>query len=340
MSNTGYLKAIEYYLPEITLSNEQINIEHPEWTADKISSKTGIFNRHLSNENEFSSDLGLKATKRLFDAHPTIKNKIDYLIFCTQSPDYLIPTTACILQDKLGLNKNIGAIDINMGCSGFIYGLSYANGLISSGQAENVLLITAETYSKYIHKLDKNNKTIFGDGASASLVSKHLDEQLSGAIGKFSFYTDGSGFVKLIVKNSGIRYRNIEANEELNADGTLIKSDKNLFMDGRAVFEFTSFEVPPMVESVLEKNKLQLEDIDLFIFHQANAFMMQYMRKRCKIPEEKFFIFLEDCANTVSSTIPIALLEAQKQNKISKNKKVLLAGFGVGLSIAGTIIDY
>lgn len=340
MSNTGYLNAIEYYLPEKTLSNEQINIEHPEWSADKISSKTGIFNRHLSQKNEFSSDLGLKAATRLFEAIPEIRNKIDYLIFCTQSPDYLIPTTACIMQDKLELNKNIGAIDINMGCSGYIYGLSYANGLISSGQASNVLLITAETYTKYIHKLDKNNKTIFGDGASASLISKQSDNRLSGAIGKFSFYTDGSGYDKLIVKNSGIRYRDIKAKEELNTDGTLIKSDKNLFMDGRAIFEFTSFKVPPMVESVLKKNSLKLEDIDLFIFHQANAFMMNYMRKRCKIPEEKFFIFLEDCANTVSSTIPIALLEAQKQNKISKNKKVLLAGFGVGLSIAGTVIEF
>lgn len=340
MVNPGYLTDIEYYLPVNILSNEQINLEHPEWSADKISSKTGIFNRHLSSKNEFSSDLGLMAAKRLFDAHPTIKNKIDYLIFCTQSPDYLIPTTACILQDKLELNKDIGAIDINMGCSGFIYGLSYANGLICSGQAENVLLITAETYSKYIHKLDKNNKTIFGDGASASLITKHLDDQLSGAIGKFSFYTDGSGFDKLIVKNSGIRYRDIAAKEELNPDGTLVKSDKNLFMDGRAIFEFTSYKVPPMVESILKNNNLELGDIDLFIFHQANAYMMQFIRKLCKIPEEKFFVYLEDCANTVSSTIPIALKEALIQHKIKKNSTVLLIGFGVGLSIAGTIIKF
>ena len=340
MIKTAYLAAIEYYLPKKTLSNEQINKEHPEWSADKISSKTGIFNRHLSHENEFSSDLGFKAANQLFNAHSDYKDKIDYLIFCTQSPDYLIPTTACILQDKLELNKNIGAIDINMGCSGFIYGLSYANGLICSGQAENVLLITAETYTKYIHQLDKNNKTIFGDGATASIITKNSDYDISGAIGKFNFYTDGSGFDKLIVKNSGIRFRNMETKEELDENGSFVKNDKNLFMDGGAIFEFTSFKVPPVVEMVLKNNNLELNDIDLFIFHQANAYMMQYIRRRCKIPEEKFFMHLEDCANTVSSTIPIALNEALNQNQIKKNTKVLLIGYGVGLSIAGTLIEF
>ena len=205
----AFVSGIAHFLPEYVLSNHQINLEHPEWSADKISSKTGIFNRHISNENEFSSDLGIKAAQKLFEKNNTIKDSIDFLIFCTQSPDFLIPTTACILQDKLGLNSNIGAIDINMGCSGYLYGLSYAKGLILSGQAKNVLLITSETYSKLINPQDKSNKTIFGDGATASLISKKPNTHMSGAIQKFSFYTQGSGYDKLMVKNGGIKHKHL-----------------------------------------------------------------------------------------------------------------------------------
>jgi len=340
MNSSAYLSSIQYYLPDNVLSNDAINRLHPEWTADKISAKTGIFNRHISNEHELSSDLGFKAASKLFVKEQSIKDKIDYLIFCTQSPDYLIPTTACILQERLGLNKNIGAIDINMGCSGYVYGLSYAKGLITSGQASNILLITAETYSKYIHPLDKNNKTIFGDGASASIISDISINKLSGAITNFDFYTDGNGFDSLIVKNSGMRYKKERAEDVYDNNGILIKNDEFLFMDGRAIFEFTSFQVPLIIESTLKKNKLKLDDVDLFIFHQANAYMMKNIRRICKIPEEKFFIHLENCANTVSSTIPIALNEAINQNIVKKDARVLLCGFGVGLSIASTIIEF
>ena len=340
MTIQSYLSAIEYFLPEATLSNEQINLEHPEWSADKISKKTGIYNRHIAGNNQFSSDLGFDAAKKLFDNNPDMKDKVDYLIFCTQSPDYMIPTTACILQDRLGLNKNIGAIDINMGCSGYIYGLSYAKGIIYAGQAKTVLLITAETYTKHIHPKDKKNKTIFGDGATASIISSEALGEFNGAIKKFSFYTDGSGFDKLILKNKGNRFENASSEDVYDEHGEFVKNDDNLFMDGRAVFEFTSFKVPPLIQSVLTANNINLEDIDLFIFHQANAFMMDFIRKRCKIPKDKFFVFLQDCGNTVSSTIPIALKEAIEQDRVPKGSKVLLVGFGVGLSAGATLIKF
>jgi len=340
MSRTAYISSIEYYLPEKTLTNEQINIEHPEWAVDKISAKTGIFTRHLADENEFSSDLGFKAASKLLVKNKEFKDKIDYLIFCTQTPDYLIPATACLLQDMLGLNKNIGAIDINMGCSGFVYGLSYANGLICSEQAKNVLLVTSETYSKFINPLDKNNKTIFGDGASATLITASSNQNLKGAIKKFDFFTDGGEYDKLIVKNSGLKFRDNEYMDILNNEGGFIRNDGSLFMDGRAIFQFVCFQVPLNIELLLKKNNLKIEEIDLFIFHQSNAYMINFMRKICKIPEHKFFVHLEDYANTVSSTIPIALNEAIEQNKIKKGMKVLLTGYGVGLSVASTILEY
>jgi len=336
----AFISEIAHFLPEYVLSNHQINLEHPEWSADKISSKTGIFNRHISDENEFSSDLGIKAAQKLFEKNNTIKDSIDFLIFCTQSPDFLIPTTACILQDKLGLNSNIGAIDINMGCSGYLYGLSYAKGLILSGQAKNVLLITSETYSKLINPQDKSNKTIFGDGATASLISKQPNTHMSGAIQNFSFYTQGSGYDKLMVKNGGIKHKHLTAKDEFDIDGNYIKNDDYLFMDGKAVFQFTSFKVPPFIDRLLISNNLDLNSVDLFIFHQANVFMMNFIRKRCKIPQDKFHIFIENCGNTVSSSVPLALEDALMKKKIIKGSKVLLAGFGVGLSISGTVIQF
>ena len=166
----SYIKGISYYLPERVLTNEQINAEFPEWTVEKIISKIGIKQRHVSADDETASDMGLKAANKLFQEYNIDRNCIDYLILVTQSPDYILPTTACVLQERLGLSTNIGAIDVNQGCSGFVVGISLAKGLIMGEMAKNVLLITAETYSKHIHPRDKGNRTIFGDAAAATLI--------------------------------------------------------------------------------------------------------------------------------------------------------------------------
>jgi len=336
----AFLTYSAYYLPEGRLTNEMINKDHPEWSVDKIAGKTGIYNRHIAGENQFSSDLGVFAAQKLFAENEINPFDIDYILFCTQSPDYFLPTTACILQDKLGINKSVGALDFNLGCSGYVYGLGLAKALIVSDQAKKVLLITAETYSKFIHKLDRGNKTLFGDGAAASLISITSDSCFSATIGNFGFYTDGSGFDKLIVKNGGMKRRDLTGTDILDEEGQFLRNDNNLYMDGKSIFEFSSFVVPSLVDKFLIKNGLVNNDIDLFIFHQANEFMLQTVRKRCKIPEEKFFIFIKNCGNTVSSTIPIAIKEAQNQGKITKGSRVLIAGFGVGLSVGISILEF
>jgi 3-oxoacyl-[acyl-carrier-protein] synthase-3 len=335
-----FLTYSAYYLPEGILTNEMINIDHPEWSVDKIAGKTGIYSRHIAETNQFSSDLGVFAAQKLFAENKISPYDIDYILFCTQSPDYFLPTTACIVQDKLGIDKSAGALDFNLGCSGYVYGLGLAKALIVSDQAKKVLLITAETYSKFIHKLDRGNKTLFGDGATASLISVTSDSHLSATIGNFVFHTDGSGFDKLIVKNGGMKIRSLTGTDILDEDGQFLRNDDNLFMDGKAIFEFTSFVVPSLIDKFLIKNGLDNDDIDLFVFHQANEFMLQTVRKRCKIPEEKFFIFIKNCGNTVSSTIPIALKEAQNQGKIIEGCRVLIAGFGVGLSAGISILEF
>ncbi len=164
----SYIKAISYYLPTDYLDNFNLSSIFPDWTAEKISDKVGIKKRHIAAADETAADLAEKSALKLFKEHCIDPSSIDFLLLCTQSPDYFLPTTACVLQNKLGLSTSIGALDFNLGCSGFVYGLSIAKGLISAGIAKNVLLITSETYSKHIHPLDKKNRTIFGDAAAAS----------------------------------------------------------------------------------------------------------------------------------------------------------------------------
>ena len=323
-----YIKAISYYLPEGKLTNEEIHSEFPEWDINKISSKTGINTRRISAKNEFTSDMALQAANELFVENNIDKNSIDFLLLCTQSPDYFLPTTACILQDKLGLKTTIGALDFNLGCSGYVYGLGLAKGLITAGLANNVLLITSETYSKFIHPKDKSNKTIFGDAAAATLISG--DSGLF-EIGDFVFGTDGSGAENLIVKNGGLRNFHENGTDVIDEYGN-VRNDNNLFMNGSEIFNFTSESVPLLTNQLLNKIKLSLEEVDLFIFHQANRYMLNHLRKKIGIPEDKFFISMDFCGNTVSSTIPIAISDALKQGKFENVLHCVLEGFGVGYS--------
>ena len=328
----AFIKAISYYLPEKVLTNEELVREFPEWSVDKIASKVGINQRHVVHEDETSADLATKAAEKLFLEHTKItKSEIDFVILCTQSPDYFLPTSACLVQDRLGLRTDIGAFDFNLGCSGYVYGLSIAKGLLFGGIAENVLLITAETYSKHLHPKDKGNRTIFGDAATATVISKDGFAE----IGKFSLGTDGRGAENLMVKTGGMKFR--KAINDLSFDDNANpKSSDYLFMDGSEIFNFTMDAVPILVNDTLKKNNLEQQDIDLFVFHQANKYMMNFIRKKIKIEESKFYYCMENVGNTVSSTIPIALYEAKATNTLKGN--VLLAGFGVGYSWGGVTI--
>lgn len=329
-----YLNFSTFYVPKGKVSNNDLSERFPEWSIHKIGEKTGISNRHITSKNEFASDLAIESAKKLFEKENINKDDIDYLIYCTQSPDYFLPTTACILQNQLGLPKNIGAIDINQGCSGYIYGLSLAKGLVQSKIAKNVLFITSETYSKFIHPKDKKNLSIFGDGATSTIISGN---KIGFQIGKFIFGTDGSGFEDLIVRNGAIRNEiTKENNIEPDSYGN-IDSPNHLYMNGQNIFKFVNTVTPSFIQRVLEENSLKKEEISLFIFHQANKFMLEHLRKKLKIDEEKFIIDLDNYGNTVSSTIPIALNPFfRKTNK--DIDYVLLYGFGVGLSMGSVVL--
>jgi len=332
------IKGIEIYVPEGILGNEELARGASGWSPEKIFLKTGIKERRIAAPDECASDMGIAAANRLFESGVCSRDTIDYLLFCTQSPDFFLPTTACLIHKRLGLDSSCGALDFNLGCSGFIYGLSLAKALIESGQARNVLLITAETYSKYINPRDRSLRTLFGDAGAATLVSGVRAEQ--NFIGPFVFGTDGGGAGNLIVQTGGMRQSAIpEAKAARDADGNY-RTINNLFMDGPEVFNFTLKVVPETIKALCSKCDKSVEDIDLFVFHQANALILEHLRKKILIPREKFSVALELYGNTVSSTIPIALKEALSTGRLNPGQLVMLVGFGVGYSWGGVLVKW
>jgi len=327
------IQAIEYYFPEKKITNKDLSEEFPDYDFSKFEFKIGISSRYVAAANETALDLAEKACLKLLKRID--KKQIDYVLYCTQSPEYIMPSTACILQDRLGLNKTVGAFDFNLGCSGYTYGLSMAKAFIESGQASAILLVTTDTYSKYINRRDRSNRAIFGDAATATLVS--YDEH--NGIHKFKFGTDGKGFNKLIVKNGGTKNPVDNQPIELLYGRGNIYTENNLYMNGPEIFRFTSTVIPPFIEEVLTFNAIKKEEVGQFVFHQANAHMLKVMRERLALPVPKFYINLRDGGNTVSSTIPIALKDYSNQHMLLDQTPVIIAGFGVGLSWSAGLIE-
>lgn len=326
------INTIEYYLPETLVDNAQLEDEFSNWSGEKIEKKVGVRERHIVKEDETALDLALNASEKVLQYYD--REKIDFILSCTQSSDYFSPPNACILQDKLGLRLNIGAFDYNLACSGYIYGLATSKGLIVSGIARTVLLITSETYSKHIHPRDQSNRTIFGDGASATIIESSEEARIL----EFSLGTDGSGYDKLIVPCGGLRERYRFEPEIIEEPPGSFRTCNNLYMNGPEIFNFTIEAVPKVVENVLHKNHLRMEQVDYVIFHQANKYMVEYLRKKIKIPKEKFYLNILHTGNTVSSSLPIAVKDALDKKLIKKGDKVLIVGFGGGYSWGGTVL--
>ena len=321
---------IAYHLPEAILNNEELEQLYDNFPAGKIFAKTGISERRIAAEDETASDLAAKAAEKLFAQDPQLKEQIDGILMCTQTPDFLLPTTACLLQERLGLSPDVAAFDINLGCSGFVYGLGIAKGMIETGQATKILLLTADTYSKLIDPEDRSVRSLFGDAAAATIVE--ATDSSEEFIGPFVYGTDGSGADQLITRIGGMRERiESEAGES---------KYPWLQMRGPEIFQFSIECVPDCVEKLEARAGIDRDDVDLFVFHQANGFMLEHLRQKLKIDHERFYVHMESCGNTVSSTIPIALLEAEKQGALRDGMKVMLVGFGVGLSLGCAMIQW
>jgi 3-oxoacyl-[acyl-carrier-protein] synthase III len=322
------IASVEYHLPAQRLTNDQLAEEFPEWSVNKIADKTGIHVRHIAADGELSSDLAEAAARKLFSTNRITPDQIDFVLFCTQTPDFALPTAACLLQHRLGIPTTAGALDFNLGCSGYVYGLSLAKGLIETNQARCVLLLTGETYSKLLDPKDKTVRTLFGDAGAATLIS--ADDSIEReCIGPFVFGTDGSGGANLVCPRAGFRGSNAEATGR-----------DALWMNGPEIFNFTINVVPDVVDRALSKSGMKLDEIDLFVFHQANAYMLEHLRKKLGVPTEKFVVALAQVGNTVSCTIPIALHGAMLEGRLKPGIRILLVGFGVGYSWSAAMIEW
>lgn len=309
-------------------TNDDLAAEFPQWNLEAIAEKTGIRRRFVADAGECASDLGVEAAQKLFRKHDISRESIDFTLLCTQTPDYPLPTTACLIQDRLGLRQSSGAMDFNLGCSGFVYGLAVADGLIRTGAVKRILLITAETYSKYIDRGDRSLRTIFSDAAAATLIDAVPNPSLFG----FQFGTDGSGADTLLATNGGAR-----APEDAHKPRHRKRWKSDLYMDGPSLMNFTVGAVPELINDILESAGMSRDQIDIYLMHQATLKMLTQLQQRLSLTEEQLPVYLEDCGNTVSSTIPILIDALRENGRLGPEITSMLIGFGVGLSWAGCV---
>ena len=295
---------IAIHLPERVETNDELSKLFPRWDLDLIYSKTGIQERHIAAPGETASDLGVAAAEKLFSQHNIDRTTIDFLLFCTQTPDYPLPTSACLMQHRLGLPTSVGALDFNLGCSGFVYGLSLADGLIRSGAARRVLLITAETYSKYIDAEDRSLRTIFGDAAAATLIEPSDMQSISA----FSFGTDGSARRRL-----DRQQRRRRPPEDAMQPRTRMRWNSKLYMDGPGLIRITLDTIPPMIDRILAEGQATDADIDLYVVHQATHKLLSELRNEMQLDEDRMPTMLRQYGNTVSSTVPILVNELRAE---------------------------
>lgn len=340
------IRSIAFYLPEKTLGNKELTQCFPSWTEEKIVRKLGIENRPIAAPDETAVDMGVRAAEKLFEIGSCEPEDIDFLLFCTQSPDYLLPTSACLIHEALGLPKSAGSLDFNLGCSGYIYGLSLCKGLIENGTAKNILFITSETYTKHINELDRGSRPLFGDGAAATLISgvdSGTTEFVANApgepIGPFVFGTDGGGADLLIIPAGGLRTPRSPETAVERPDGKgSVRSLDQIKMHGPGIFSFAIDRVPKTVEELLAKSGKTRDEIGCFVFHQANKYMLDRLRELCDLDESRYFNDIMQRGNTVSSSIPIAMVDAWNAGMLKPEQWTMLIGFGVGLSWGGTLV--
>lgn len=326
-----YIRGIEYYLPKTVVSNDQLQALHPSWNMAQIAAKTGVKTRHIAENGECASDLAYEAVQRLLKTSGIDKTEIEGIFYCTQSPDHIMPPNSTILHGKLNLAKQVVAFDFTLACSGFVYGLAIAKSMMASLGLKNVLLVTADTYSKYIHPRDRSAGTLFGDGAAATLLSWTRDGKSK--IIDFLLETDGHGGPSFMINAGGLRNPKCSETAAIKRDLTGNEwTDEHIRMDGKAVLEFARREIPGSVDRILSRNNLKVDDLNLILFHQASLFALDQLTECMRIPREKTFTNIEALGNTVSASLAIVLRDAESCGRVKRGDHVLLVGFGVGFS--------
>lgn len=332
------ITGMHYCLPRRRLTNEDLAARFDERPLKSIVKMAGIQERRVVAEGETASDLAYWAAKRLIADRKVDPGEIDLLIFATQTGDYQIPATACVLHGRLGLSETCAAFDINLGCTSFPYALSVAHGMVVSGLAHKALVVNAEALTTVIHPKDRGLVPLHGDGAVATLVEP---ARAGGGFVGFSLGTQGSEHRHLMIPASGARMpRTAETKVEVADESGIVRTLEHLHMNGPAIFHFSVYKVPEVIKGTLDRLGLTVADLDLVVLHQANKTMVDLIYKALDVPPEKRFYFLEYVGNTSGASSPMALAEAWRQSRIKPGTKTLLAAFGVGLSWGVTVIEW
>lgn len=332
------IKSIEYYLPDSIITNEDLQKENPQWNMNNVIRKSGVIKRHIAKDEETALDLSQKACDKLFNKKENDKGDIDGIIYCTQSPDYIMPANSFLLHKYLDLSNSVFAYDFNHACTGYIYGLSMAYAFIKSGIAKQILLVNSETYSKYINNRDRSARVLFGDGAAVSIVEKSTENR---GIIDLELASSGKNYDLFYIPAGGIRMpKSCETSKEYEDDRGNIRAKENIHMDGMRVWAFINSSVPKQINKLLKRNNIDKSDIDIFIFHQASQMTIDTLIKILRLDREKVFINICNIGNTVSASIPIAIKDAISQGKIKRGQKVLLSGFGVGMSYGTILMEF
>ena len=332
----SFISAIHYCVPKNKVTNEQLILKFGERAIQSISKMSGVKERRVADEQCSTADLGVFAAEKMFEAHAIDRESIDLIVVGTSTPDFQTPATACVIHGRLGLTQRCGAFDVSLGCSAFPYSLAAVHGMISSGLAKRALLIVADTITKIIHPEDRGLVPLHGDGAMACIV-----EKCESSAGDISFFlgTDGKSFKHLLVPASGTRIpRSEKTRTPIQDESGVVRTLEHLHMNGPAIFSFSLRHVPEMIRSALKEHNLSVDEIDMFLIHQANRKMVEQIYTVLKIPEQKQFYFMETIGNCSAASSPILLAEAWRQGVVKPGMTVAIAAFGVGLSWGITIL--
>jgi len=330
---------VQYCLADHVSTNAELQQEFPEWDMGRVEAKSGILERHVAAGGETALDLAKRACRDLLLRASIEPHDVDGIVFCTQSPDHIMPSDAFLLHEFLELRHDTIAFDYNLACSGYIYGLAIVQGLIEIGLVRNVLLVTADTYSKYINKADRATRSLFSDAAAVSLISEARGG--SSGVMDISLASSGKNHRSFYIPAGGCRLpRSDDTARESADEGGNVRSMNDIHMDGFAVWKFIATEVPKQIASVLARNNLTVDDIDLYVFHQASKLTLDSLTKALQIPCHKVYTNMASVGNCVSASIPIALADAAIEGRLRRGQLVLLSGFGVGLSWGTLLMRY
>jgi len=322
------IRAVSSCVPKNTIKNDFFDSLLSPKEIRLFEKTVGIIERRWALEGVTASDLGFAAATKLFETTPDLKQNIGCLIFLSQTPDYKIPFSSNILQARLELDKNILCLDINAGCSGFIQGLSTAFSIAASKPKTKVLLIIAETMSKILSHQDRGTSMLFGDGASAIIIENTGDETVESY---FNVFSDGEYADAIKIPDGGFRNKvtidSFKAKDDGNGN---VRNDVQLFMDGASVFDFTLREVSPSIEALLQSSQNKTEDVDFFLLHQSNKFIINQIATRLNIPKDKILFNIDKFGNTSGVSIPLLL--SSSADSIVNRKNLLFSGYGVGLN--------